>query len=179
MSTLSPEQAEHLRRSLICRAVGRTFADRGLNSSCLGQSYILMQLFKHDNPSATPTIKYGYVEDDEYKMYWRHFWVRCDGYNYDPATICYWILYMKGAKDYGPNVRIKRPEERRIVEKLTKEYTDNDPPHIPDMQRRGLQSILQEKGLFESIRQECTRSDANRLYEIWLDLKKEWLTKTP
>jgi hypothetical protein len=177
MNQLTPEQAKHFRRSLICRDVGRTFADLDLNSSCLNQSYILMQLFKHDDPSVTPVIILGYIEDDEYEMYWRHFWVHCDGHIYDPSTICYWILYKQTHP--GPPTYFKQKEERRIVEELTADYRDKDPPHIPELQRRGLQGILQEKGLFESIRQVCTRPDANRLYEIWLDLKKKWLTKAP
>jgi hypothetical protein len=52
-------------------------------------------------------------------MYWRHFWAYCEEHIYDSATICYWILYTKNHP--GPPTYFKQKQERRIVEKLTKD----------------------------------------------------------
>ena len=77
-------------------------------------AYILQQLIIEKKACTNePKVIFGYVEDDQYHMYWRHFWVECDGITYDPGTGVYWNLFPK------EGIHTRKRETRRIVEKTT------------------------------------------------------------
>ena len=116
--TTSPQEALHIKRNRLCELIGKEFARCERLNSCLGQAYFLQQLIielKLANESF-PTIVLGHVEDDQYRLHWRHFWVECDTYTYDPATITYWLLLPK----HGLAGRVR--SARRITKKLTTDY---------------------------------------------------------
>jgi len=175
MSQLTAVQQQHLRRSLMSRDVGRAFASRGLNSSCLGNVYLLTELIKRDQPGTKPIVVFGYVEDHEYRKYWGHFWVKCGDYNYDPATTCYWILYTETHP--GDNCYFKKKEEREVVETPTRDYEFVDPPDIPPRQQKALRYIREEKIFFEGMKHDATKEEIDMLYEIWVQLEGKWLSK--
>lgn len=87
----NPEKMEKLRQ-LATSKLGQLFFALDLKSSCLGQAYLLQTVFQEYGLGEATLCK-GFVEDDQYKMAWTHFFLKIGSQIYDPSTISYWLFY--------------------------------------------------------------------------------------
>jgi len=112
-------ESRHLERNALCRLIAEEFATNHSNS-CLGEAYLLREFIEtkklHD-PGSPPRIVKGFVEDDQYRLHWVHFWVSCEGANYDPGTVTYWLQFPREFLSGKPRAT------RRINETLTRGFT--------------------------------------------------------